>query len=137
MKSAFDIPTQFPSPKNLDAGLSRDLSRLGSAVEQIAKDPTTARVPATVIALSGTTLALDKITRFKPPATGAVEFLLPAATPAMENHYADLVVTEITSATLRVRAPKGMTVDGVERVTPFAIGLSRFLFHGGNWYRGR
>ncbi len=137
MRRAFDIPTQFPSPTNLDQGLSRDLSRLGNAVQQSVDDPTIARVADTVLAAGGATLALDKVTRLKPPKSGQVVLLLPAATAAMENHYADLVVTEMTDATLVVRPPKGSKVDGLDAVTPYAIGLSRFLFHGGNWYWGR
>lgn len=128
-----DIP-QFSYPSGFDRNLARDLDRLSSAVEDLAEDPALMLFPDTVLASGSATLALDKVTRLKPPKTGDVVLLLPAAAPGMENHFADLIVTERTSASLTVRPPSGATIDGAANVTPYAIGLSRFMFHGGNWY---
>lgn len=135
MRRAFDIPTQFPRPANLDPGLSSDLSRLGSAVQQLADDPTYARIFETTLANGSVTLALDKVTRLKPPTSGAVALLLPASALSAENHFAALVVTGTSVATLTILPPKGTTVDGSASLTVSAVpGMHWFMLHGGNWY---
>lgn len=136
MSANIDIPTTFRTD---DVQLGRDLSRLGSAVEQIAQDPSIDRVPGTVLTSGDATLALDKVTRLTPPPTGMVVLTLPDAALDMENHVAELVVVGDSSslATIQIRAQKGSTVNGQASLlltcSPYWY---RFKRHGGNWYRG-
>lgn len=130
-----DIPTQFNSPPDLDAGLSRDLSRLGNAVEQIFRDPTTQKIPSVSTIKGNATLALDTVTRLLPPLSGTVLLLLPAAAKSDENHEATLIVTATSGATIAVMPPRGTTLNGAALATfTAAPGMHRYIFSGGNWY---
>src|SRR6476659_2546245 len=112
-----DIPTQFNRPSNLDSGLAADLSRLGSAVEQIHEDPEVARVPDTALANGNITLAIDFVTYLTLSPSGQVIVLLPAPSNVLANVQASLVITKTTSANVLVRAPKGSKLNGQASLT--------------------
>lgn len=137
MKVNLDIPTFFNSPPNIDDGLSRDLGRLGVAVEAIANDPSNVRLFDTAVANGNTTIQPKFATRVTPPPSGQVVLLLPALTAELENVEADLIITASSSATFLVLAPKGSTINGQASLTLTAAPYwYRFKWHGGNWYRG-
>jgi len=137
MSANLDIPTFFNRPANIDPDLSQDLSRLGTAVEQISNDPEVLRVPQTALANSNVTLQPGFVTRLTPPPSGTVIALLPSLADSGENTVAELVITASSSAIISVRAPKGTTINGQASITLTAAPYwYRFLRHGGNWYRG-
>jgi len=137
IRANLDIPTTFNRPKNLDSGLSKDLSRLAIAVDTLSSDPFIQLVPSSAPANGNATLSPRIVTRLNPPASGTVVVILPLLTGELDNVTADLVITGTSAALISVLAGKGTTVNGQASLTFIAAPYwYRFIWSGGNWYRG-